>query len=81
MPKGKVLIIDDEADIRELLEISLGRINIPTVSCETVGEAKQVLGAQFDQIALCLTDMRLPDGSGMDVIRFWEMLTRIFRSQ
>lgn len=70
MPKGKVLIIDDEADIRELLEISLGRINIPTVSCETVGEAKQVLGAQSDQISLCLTDMRLPDGSGMDVIRF-----------
>lgn len=70
MPKGKVLIIDDEADIRELLEISLGRINIPTVSCETVNQAKEILDEQNEDLSLCLTDMRLPDGSGLDVIRF-----------
>lgn len=70
MPNGKVLIIDDEPDIRELLEISLGRINIPTLSCETVDEAKQALSEHGGNISLCLTDMRLPDGTGLDVIRF-----------
>ncbi len=68
MPKGKVLIIDDEEDIRELLEISLGRINVPTLSAESVETARQVLEASGDEISLCLTDMRLPDGTGLDLI-------------
>ncbi|PIP80178.1 MAG: sigma-54-dependent Fis family transcriptional regulator [Gammaproteobacteria bacterium CG22_combo_CG10-13_8_21_14_all_40_8] len=60
------LIIDDEPDILQLLSITLGRMNIQTVRAETVKQALQHLSEQtFD---LCLTDMRLPDGTGMDII-------------
>ncbi len=63
-----VLIVDDEADIRELLEITLGRMNMRTTAAATVAAAKQLLdeGIHFD---LCLTDMRLPDGDGIEVVR------------
>ncbi|MCG5510557.1 sigma-54-dependent transcriptional regulator [Ectothiorhodospira lacustris] len=61
-----VLIIDDEPDIRELLEITLGRMRLNTQAAGTVREAKRLLGnAHFD---LCLTDMRLPDGDGIELV-------------
>ncbi len=60
------LIIDDEPDIRELLEITLGRMGLETSSAATVTEAKEQL-AQHD-FSICLTDMRLPDGSGLDIV-------------
>ncbi|MCG5513461.1 sigma-54-dependent transcriptional regulator [Ectothiorhodospira shaposhnikovii] len=61
-----VLIIDDEPDIRELLEITLGRMRLHTRSAGTVREAKRLLGNEpFD---LCLTDMRLPDGDGIELV-------------
>ena len=61
------LIIDDEPDIRELLEITLARMDVDSRSVGTVGEALTQLAAQrFD---LCLVDMRLPDGSGIDIVR------------
>lgn len=61
------LIIDDEPDIRELLEITLGRMNIETRSAEDVKSAKAMLEAHdFD---FCLTDMRLPDGNGIELVR------------
>lgn len=64
--KPRALIIDDEADIRELLDITLARMGIDTVAAENVAAAKQALAeAPFD---LCLTDMRLPDGSGLDIV-------------
>lgn len=63
-----ILIIDDEPDIRELLEITLARMGKETHSAENIEQAKQLLTAhQFD---LCLTDMRLPDGNGIDLVRF-----------
>ncbi|MGH8562092.1 MAG: sigma-54-dependent transcriptional regulator, partial [Nevskiales bacterium] len=64
----RALIVDDEADIRELLEITLGRMNMRTASATTVAEAKQRLGenGHFD---ICLTDMRLPDGDGLEVVQ------------
>jgi len=65
--KPTVLIVDDEADIRELVEITLSRMGLRTDSVATVGEAKERLGEQaFD---LCITDMRLPDGTGIDLVR------------
>lgn len=67
MSKNQVLIIDDEADIRELLELTLGRMDLETRSAESVATAYDLLG-QFD-FNLCLTDMRLPDGNGIDVVR------------
>ena len=61
------LIVDDEPDIRELLELTLGRMKIDTRSAATLAEAHAWLGRErFD---LCLTDMRLPDGNGIDLVR------------
>lgn len=66
MTEKRVLIIDDEPDIRELLEITLGRMQICTDTADTVASAKQKLASQtYD---LCLTDMRLPDGKGLEIV-------------
>lgn len=68
MTAQTALIIDDEPDIRELLEITLGRMGLHTRSACNVKEAYQWLAREsFD---LCLTDMRLPDGTGLDIIEF-----------
>ena len=62
------LVVDDEPDILELLEITLGRMNIQTCCAENLGAARQLLAKQrFD---LCLTDMRLPDGDGLELIDY-----------
>lgn len=61
-----VLIVDDEPDIRELLEITLSRMQLETIAACNLSEAKQCL--QEHNIDLCLTDMRLPDGSGIDLV-------------
>jgi two-component system response regulator PilR (NtrC family) len=63
-----VLIIDDESDILELLEISLIRMGLDVVKAETVAQALAAIERQ--SFALCLTDMRLPDGDGLEVVRF-----------
>jgi len=66
MTQPTALIIDDEPDIRELLDITLQRMNVNTCSAGTVGEAMALLEKQpFD---LCLADMRLPDGNGIDIV-------------
>ncbi|MDX1487321.1 MAG: sigma-54 dependent transcriptional regulator [Acidiferrobacterales bacterium] len=68
MNKKQVLVIDDEPDIRELLELTLGRMNLETRSAANIDEARHLLqGFHFD---LCLTDMRLPDGNGIDLVRY-----------
>jgi len=62
----KVLVVDDEPDLLELLELTLSRMGLDTTRAQTVGEAIKLLDAQgFD---LCLTDMRLPDGEGLAVV-------------
>jgi two-component system response regulator PilR (NtrC family) len=67
MSSHLALIVDDEPDIRELLELTLGRMNIDTRSAATLNEAREWLAQErFD---LCLTDMRLPDGNGIDLVR------------
>jgi two-component system, NtrC family, response regulator PilR len=62
----RVLIVDDEPDIRELLEITLGRMQLSTDTAKTVQEAKDKLNSQ--EFQLCLTDMRLPDGNGLELV-------------
>jgi two-component system, NtrC family, response regulator PilR len=64
---GTVLVIDDEADIRELLELSLVRMGLAVDCAGSVAEAKGRL--QDHQYDLCLTDMRLPDGDGLELVR------------
>lgn len=67
MPKRNALIVDDEPDIRELLEITLGRMGIETLSAKDVAAAKALLQAhEFD---FCLTDMNLPDGNGIELVQ------------
>lgn len=66
--RQKILIVDDEPDIRELLEITLGRMKLETRSARDVKEARDWLAREsFD---LCLTDMRLPDGTGLELVQF-----------
>ena len=66
MSQQTVLVIDDERDIRELLTITLGRMDLKVEAVGTVAEARRALGERsYD---LCFTDMRLPDGNGQEVI-------------
>jgi two-component system response regulator PilR (NtrC family) len=65
--RQKILIVDDEPDIRELLEITLGRMKLETRCARNVKEAQDWLAREpFD---LCLTDMRLPDGNGLELVQ------------
>jgi len=66
MTKQRVLIVDDEPDIRELLEITLLRMGLETRSAEDYSNATRILHDEsFD---LCLTDMKLPDGDGIALV-------------
>ncbi len=66
MSKQRVLIVDDEPDIRELLEITLLRMGLETRSAEDFSEATRLL--HDDAFDLCLTDMKLPDGDGIALV-------------
>ena len=68
MTEQTVLIIDDEPDIRELLEITLLRMGLDTVTAGNVEGALEKI-EQY-QPNLCLTDMKLPDGNGIDIVRY-----------
>lgn len=63
-----VLIVDDEPDIRELLEITLHRMGLTTDSAADLAAARAFLAVSTFQ--LCLTDMRLPDGDGLSLVEF-----------
>ena len=66
MSRQRVLIVDDEPDIRELLEITLLRMGLETRSAEDYSNATRMLHDEaFD---LCLTDMKLPDGDGIALV-------------
>ncbi|MGI9237115.1 MAG: sigma-54-dependent transcriptional regulator [Woeseiaceae bacterium] len=66
MNQPMALVIDDEPDICELLTLTLGRMNIGTESAVDISSAKKLLGQhRFD---ICLTDMRLPDGDGLELV-------------
>jgi two-component system response regulator PilR (NtrC family) len=65
--KVTALIVDDEPDICELLEITLGRMNLHTVSAGDLSTAKKLL--QEEKVSLCLTDMQLPDGNGLSLVQ------------
>lgn len=64
--RARVLVVDDEPDIRELLEITLARMGLDSVSAADLAEAYALL--ESEQLQLCLTDMRLPDGNGIELV-------------
>ncbi len=66
MSRKAVLIVDDEADIRELLVLTLSRMGVDADASSTIAEAQQALKER--QYDLCLTDMRLPDGDGLAML-------------
>jgi two-component system response regulator PilR (NtrC family) len=68
MSMSQILVVDDEADIRELLDMTLTRMGLEPHCAGTAAEARALL----DQHAydLCLTDMRLPDGDGLEILAY-----------
>lgn len=68
MSKHHILIIDDEPDIRELLEITISRMGIETTCAEDINSALSAL--KNNEFQLCLTDMKLPDGEGLAIIEY-----------
>lgn len=67
MSSPRILIVDDEADLRELLEITLIRMGLDVDSADCVAAARAYLAQT--EYALILTDMRLPDGLGIELVR------------
>jgi len=63
-----VLIVDDEDDIRELLELTMLRLGLASDGAASLAEARRLLGEK--RYRLCLTDMRLPDGDGLELVRY-----------
>jgi two-component system response regulator PilR (NtrC family) len=64
-----VLVVDDEADLRELLELTLLKMGLDVDSAATLGEARALLAVADREYQLVLTDMRLPDGLGLELVR------------
>jgi len=62
-----VLVIDDEPDILELLELTLSRMGLQVTTAENLRTARRALAD--GSFSFCLTDMRLPDGNGLDLVR------------
>lgn len=62
----RVLVIDDEPDIRELLEITLGRMGLDTIAAGDCQSARKLL--KEEEFDLCLTDLKLPDGDGIELV-------------
>ena len=63
----RVLVVDDEADIRELLDLTLARMGLEADCAGSLAEARRLLASH--RYHLCLTDMRLPDGDGLELVR------------
>lgn len=67
---SRVLVVDDEADIRELLDMTLARMGLECDCAGNVAAAQQLLREK--EYCLCLTDMRMPDGDGLELVRHIE---------
>ena len=63
----RVLVVDDEADIRELIDLTLSRMGLAAETAASVADARRAL--EHETFQLCLTDMRLPDGDGLEIVR------------
>src|SRR5919108_67216 len=61
-----VLVVDDEPDLLELVDLTLSRMNLKTRTASDLQSARRLL--KTERFDLCLTDMRLPDGDGLDLV-------------
>ncbi len=68
MQKPSVLVVDDEPDIRELLSITLQRMDLNPQTAVNVASAQRLL--KTERFDLCLTDMQLPDGDGLELVKW-----------
>jgi two-component system response regulator PilR (NtrC family) len=73
MPHPAVLIVDDEPDLCELLSITLRRMNLEPSAAAGIEIARRML--KSEQFDLCLTDMQLPDGNGLDLVAWMQSNT------
>src|ERR1017187_4038442 len=70
MTKPAVLVVDDEPDLCELLSITLERMNLSPRTAASVAEAQRLL--KTERFDLCLTDMQLPDGDGLNLVQWMQ---------
>lgn len=70
MPNPAVLVVDDEPDLCELLSITLQRMNLNPRTANSVAAAQRLL--KTEQFDLCLTDMQLPDGDGLELVKWMQ---------
>jgi two-component system response regulator PilR (NtrC family) len=68
MSELRALVVDDEPDLRELLDMTLTRMGLEVDTAEDLSGARSML-AEGTDYAFCLTDMRLPDGNGLSLIK------------
>src|SRR5690625_5014018 len=68
MSQPHVLVIDDEPDIRELVQLTLERMRVPSTAAANLAQGRNLLDQGGFQ--LCLTDMRLPDGDGIELVEY-----------
>ena len=73
MPKPAVLVVDDEPDLCELLSITLQRMDLSPRTANTVAAAQRLL--KTERFDLCLTDMQLPDGDGLELVEWMQQHT------
>jgi two-component system, NtrC family, response regulator PilR len=73
MPKPTVLVVDDEPDLCELLSITLERMDLGPRTAHCVADAQRLL--KTEHVDLCLTDMQLPDGDGLELVKWMQQYT------
>jgi two-component system response regulator PilR (NtrC family) len=73
MPNPAVLVVDDEPDLCELLAITLQRMDLTPRTTGSVGAAQRLL--KTEHYDLCLTDMQLPDGDGLELVQWMQSYT------
>ena len=73
MPKPAVLVVDDEPDLCELLSITLERMDLNPRTADSIAAAQRML--KTERFDLCLTDMQLPDGDGLDLVKWMQQYT------
>src|SRR6202047_1644407 len=71
MPKPAVLVVDDEPDLCELLSITLQRMDLDPRTAHSVVDAQRLL--KTEHLDLCLTDMQLPDGDGLELVEWIQL--------